>query len=243
MAVSVFDIFKVGIGPSSSHTMGPMAAAVQFCEDLSAQLDSKEDLRIVVDLFGSLALTGKGHGTDKAVQWGLCGFTAECLPLDQSENILSEALKTNRLNFREEFSFDLNPKEDIRFLRNQSLDRHPNAMRFTALQNNKELTSEIFYSLGGGFIISEKESSKDYISTPLEIPFPYKSGDELLQICVNEGMSISSIVMANEFCFRDAKKTENYLSKVWEVMQACIDRGGQSDGIVRGGVKVKRKTA
>lgn len=245
MSISVSEIFKIGIGPSSSHTVGPMMAAVRFCECILSEALHEDLKNIRVELFGSLALTGKGHGSDKAVYLGLMGDLPESVDVDQIESKILELEQTKTIQFREDFSFRFDPKTDLEFLRTQSLPLHPNGMRFTAYdENKKEILQRIYYSVGGGFIINHKEGEDaDIVKIKVDVKYPFQSGDELLEISKEQGLSISSIMMANELAFGSKQDNEAYLDAIWECMEKCIDRGCRKEGVLPGGLKVKRRAA
>jgi L-serine dehydratase len=245
MSISVSEIFKIGIGPSSSHTVGPMKAAVRFCECILSDNLSDQTENIRVELFGSLALTGKGHGSDKAVYLGLMGESPETVDVDLIESKIATLEQTKQIRFRDDFSFQFDPKADLDFLRTQNLPLHPNGMRFTAYDSDrKEILQKIYYSVGGGFIINHKEGEDaDIVKIKVEVKYPFQSGDELLEISKEEGLSISSIMMANELAFGSKEENEAYLDAIWECMQKCIDRGCRKEGVLPGGLKVKRRAA
>ncbi|MEP6482809.1 MAG: L-serine ammonia-lyase [Rudaea sp.] len=244
MAVSVFDLFKVGIGPSSSHTVGPMRAAARF---VSRWLDERGILynvaRIRGELFGSLAHTGRGHGTDKAV---LCGFEGEWPDQIDPDNIpprLSRIRgdKKIRLLGKHEIAFD--EKTDLIFNKRQKLPYHSNGMRFTAYDAAGEiLATRDYYSVGGGFVVNHDEAAEDRIvpdTTPL--PFPFHSGDELLKLCKDAGKTIAEVIMANEKVWRSEADIRSGLLTLWKAMQDCVARGTREKGILPGGLKVQRR--
>jgi len=244
MAVSVFDLFKIGIGPSSSHTVGPMRAAARFCQrwlDEPGILDRV--VRIRCELFGSLALTGRGHGTDKAI---LCGFEGEWpdkIDPDQIPPRLKRirAEKKIRLLGKHEIAFD--EKTDLIFNKRQKLPYHSNGMRFSAYGAGDELlATRDYYSVGGGFVVNQDEAAEDRIvadTTPL--PFPFHSGDELLKFCEQSGKTIAQIVLENEKSWRTEAEIRAGLLTIWRAMQACVARGMRESGTLPGGLHVKRR--
>ncbi len=244
MAVSVFDIFKIGIGPSSSHTVGPMRAAARF---VSHWLDERGLLdrvaRIRGELFGSLAHTGRGHGTDKAV---LCGFEGEWpdrIDPDIIEGKLERIRHAKRLSLLGRHEIDFDEKRDLVFNKRQKLPYHSNGMRFTAYGENDEvLATRDYYSVGGGFVVNHDEAAEDRIvpdMTPL--PYPFHSGDELLRQCEEAGLSIAQVMLANEKAWRSEAEIRSGLLAVWKAMQACVARGVREAGILPGGLKVARR--
>ncbi|MBI3899321.1 MAG: L-serine ammonia-lyase [Gammaproteobacteria bacterium] len=245
MAISVFDLFKIGIGPSSSHTVGPMKASLTFARGLQEQnlLDKVRSVRI--DLYGSLGATGKGHGSDKAVLLGLEGEAPDqidpALIADRLQQIRSQKaltlLGTHRIDFDE-------PKQLI-FHRKETLPFHPNGMCFTASDGvGTELYKKIYYSVGGGFVVDEAAAGADRIvpdETPLR--YPFKSGADLLRLCQEHKLSFSQIMLENEKAWRPEAETRAGLLKIWQAMQDCVKRGYQQEGVLPGGMKVKRRAA
>ncbi len=244
MAVSVFDLFKIGIGPSSSHTVGPMRAAARFVtrwlED-AGTLD--QVVRIRADLFGSLALTGRGHGTDKAVLMGLEGewpdrIDPDCIP-DKLARIRTE--KVLHLHGKHAIVFD--EKADLIFNKRQKLPFHPNGMRFTAFDaDGNEIATRDYYSVGGGFVVNQEDASKDRIVADTTVlPHPFKSGDELLALCEKNHLTIAELMFANERVWRsDAEITDN-LRAIWNAMIDCVARGIRNAGTLPGGLRVLRR--
>ena len=244
MAVSVFDLFKIGIGPSSSHTVGPMRAAARFVGrwlEEAGQLEQCARLR--VELFGSLALTGRGHGSDKAVLMGLEGHWPDRIDPD----LIPEALarirgeKQLRLLGRHPIAFD--EKSDLVFNKRQKLPFHSNGMRFIAFgADGRELAMREYYSVGGGFVVNQDEAAEDRIvadTTPL--PHPFHSGDELLATCAATGLSIAEVMLANERVWRPDEDTRKGLGAIWAAMQDCVARGIRHGGVLPGGLKVPRR--
>lgn len=243
MSISVSDIFKIGIGPSSSHTVGPMKAGAQFCKTFLASGSVDKIKRIKVELFGSLALTGKGHGSDKAVILGLSGEEPEKVDVDRIPGILDAVEKNCRIQYLSAFEFDFDPCADLIFLKKQSLPLHPNGMRFTALAaDNSELLQKIYYSVGGGFIINHNEGENaEIVKHEAHVKYQYNSADEILSLCKEHGFSISTLVRENEKSFRPESETSEYLGKIWKCMESSIERGCRMEGILPGGLKVKRR--
>lgn len=239
-AISVFDIFKIGIGPSSSHTLGPWRAAQRFVQTLSDknQLDSVTSLTVL--LYGSLAKTGKGHGTNIAVQLGLSGDDPVTFAVDQIESKINTIATMKRLMLggRHEIIFDA--AEDIEFLISETLPFHPNALSFLVNLKNGESFSETYYSIGGGFVVKEGEVTN---KASVDLPFPVNTSEELLHWCLKTGLSIHEVVMENELIWRTEKQTKDGVLKIWEVMKECTYRGCHTTGVLPGGLNVKRRAS
>ena len=244
MSVSVFDLFKIGIGPSSSHTVGPMRAAARFVERWLIEKDALARVaRVRAEVFGSLALTGRGHGTDKAL---LCGFEGEW-PDKIDPDVIPEKLKRIRaekkirLGGTHEIAFD--EKTDLVMNKRQKLPYHTNGMRFSAFDANGELiATRDYYSVGGGFVVNHDEAAGNRIvadTTPL--PYPFKSGDELLKLCAESGKTIAQIMFENERVWRSADEIRAGLLNIWKAMQDCVARGMRETGVLPGGLKVQRR--
>ncbi len=241
MSVSVFDIFKIGVGPSSSHTVGPMRAARQFLLDLEEKRLFEATAQVAVQLYGSLALTGKGHGTDRAVLLGLEGDTPDTIDPDSIEARLKHIRSNGRIKLmgRREIPFD--EALDLLFHRDQVLPKHSNGMRFTALDTAKKtLLSEDFYSIGGGFIIRGGDEPGSTASQ-VKLPYPFASGDELLDQCRKHGLRIDQLMLENEKSWRNETETRKGLLLIWQVMQACVARGIREGGELPGGLHVQRR--
>ncbi|MFI4968374.1 MAG: L-serine ammonia-lyase [Gammaproteobacteria bacterium] len=242
MAVSVFDIFKIGVGPSSSHTVGPMRAARQFLLDLEEKGLLEKTAQVAVQLYGSLALTGKGHGTDRAILLGLEGETPDGVNPDSIAGRLDHIRKSGKLKLlgKHEIAFD--EALDILFHRDQVLPKHSNGLRFTALDKTKQtLFTDEFYSIGGGFIVRSSEMEGDAAAADVKLPYPFNSGDELLALCAKHKLSIAQLMMANEKAWRSEADTRAGLIRIWEVMKACVARGMREGGVLPGGLKVIRR--
>ena len=240
-AISVFDILKIGVGPSSSHTLGPWRAAQKFVQTLSDRNLLQQVTAVRILLYGSLAKTGKGHGTDIAIQLGLCGEDPVTFDVQSINSRIADiaAMKELVLGGLHEVQFD--PREDIEFLYSESLPYHPNAVTFLADCKNGEAISETYYSVGGGFVV--KEGEKKSSATEIQLPFPINTSDELLHWCMKTGMSINEVVMENENSWRPEKQTREGLLNIWKVMSECIYRGCHTEGILPGGLNVKRRAA
>jgi len=239
--ISVFDMFKIGIGPSSSHTLGPWRAAQQFVEIL----ESKNALPFVVELkillYGSLAKTGKGHGTDIAVLLGLSGDDPVTFEVDQVGPKTEEIRISNKLKLggKKEISFFIN--DDLLFLFNESLPYHPNAVTFQAFLSNGTAISETFYSIGGGFVVREGSQSRQ--KAEVDLPFPIETANNLLHWCIKTGLKISEVVMENELAWRSEQETLTGVLNIFKEMAACIYRGCHTSGPLPGGLNVTRRAA
>ena len=240
MAVSVFDLFTVGIGPSSSHTVGPMRAARQFIIKALA-LDTPV-ARIVSELYGSLGHTGKGHGSDVAVLLGLEGEKPDQIDTDTVPARLKSIQENNRLNLNGEFEIPYADKKDLVFHRKKTLPGHANGMKFSAYDESGNLLLEkIYYSVGGGFVISGDTNPQPIKDAHLKLPYDFQSGEDLLKIAKETGMSISSIMLENEKVWRSEQEINDGLDKIWDTMNGCIEKGMKTEGILPGGFKVKRR--
>ncbi len=240
MHTSLFDLFKIGIGPSSSHTVGPMRAAYRFAE-LLAQTGALENVaRVRVDLYGSLALTGKGHGTDRGILLGLMGERPDTVDPASVAAQIAGIAEREELPLFGRRAVPFHSVDDLLFHKTETLAAHPNGMRFTAFGAGGEPIEErIYYSIGGGFIREEGQAqSADDRSG---VPYCYTSSAELLEIGEREGLRIHEIVFANERTWRDADAIHSGIQKIWGVMCACIARGLETEGILPGGLKVRRR--
>jgi len=243
MAVSVFDLFKIGIGPSSSHTVGPMKAACSFMRRLERNGVLEAVQRVQASLYGSLAHTGRGHGTDKAVILGLQGELPDQIDPDRIEPLLAQARSAASLRLlgRREIPFD--EKSDLLFKKREKLPHHPNGMRFEAYDaSGAVLERREYYSVGGGFVINQDKASEDRIvadTTPL--PHAFSSGDELLRICREGGLRIAELMLANESCWRPAAEVRSRLLEIRAAMRSCMERGYRQEGELPGGLRVARR--
>ncbi|WP_042244707.1 L-serine ammonia-lyase [Jejuia pallidilutea] len=238
--ISVFDMLKIGIGPSSSHTLGPWRAAERWINELKTSQKFQNVEKITVNLYGSLSLTGKGHATDYAVMLGLSGKNPETIPTDDIERTVNTIKESNTLNFGGEFQLEFNPKTDIIFNR-KFLPFHANGMSFTAVINGKKLTSK-FYSIGGGFVVKEerKNAKKNY-EIKCTFPYPIDKGTELLQYCKQLNKPISQVVLENEKSIRTETEINAQLQRIWDTMLECIYIGCHTEGNLPGGLNVRRR--
>jgi L-serine dehydratase len=245
MAISVFDLCTIGIGPSSSHSIGPMRAARRFVERLPADGLLAKCVRIEVRLYGSLALTGKGHGTDKAILLGLEGATPEEIDPDEVEPRVTAIRANGRLAVAGGPAIEFNEVRDLLFLRKESLPQHPNGMRFTAYDATCAVLVEYtYFSIGGGFVVDESDATQDQLSRDeTAIPYSYRTGDDLLKMAAASGFSVSEMTLTNERCWRSEADIRAGLLKIWSVMQGCVERGCRQEGILPGGLKVRQRAA
>jgi len=245
MAISIFDLFKIGIGPSSSHTVGPMSAALRFAEGLRDAGQLATAARIQVELFGSLGATGKGHGTDKAVLLGLAGESPETVDTDTIPTRTEQIRSQRQLRLLGEHTLPFDPDGDLVFHRKKTLPYHPNGMTFRALDAaGSVLRERSYYSVGGGFVVDEQAAGADRIKADDTVqPHPFRSGNELLALCDEHDCSISDLMLANEQAWRSEAEIRAGLLHIWQVMQDCVQRGCATEGILPGGLKVKRRAA
>jgi L-serine dehydratase len=247
MTLSVFDIFKIGIGPSSSHTMGPMRAARDFVLGLKRAALLQRTGQIAVRLYGSLALTGAGHGTDRAVLAGLEGAEPQTVDPDSIEPTVQRIRASGRIKLLGEHEIAFDEPMQLLFMRHERLPRHSNGMRFTALTDQLQtLREEEFYSIGGGFVIRGDEWESRGVaaaSSPEQAapPYPFASGADLLALCREHGLEMYELVMANERTWRPEEQVRAGLMSMWHVMQACVERGFRQTGMLPGVLKVRRR--
>jgi L-serine dehydratase len=240
MKTSIFDLFKIGIGPSSSHTVGPMRAARQFTTRLRMAGLLPRVSRVKAELFGSLALTGIGHATDKALLLGLSGEAPELIEPSAIESIIANIRAEGRMPLANERLIRFVEERDLLFHNDSVLPGHPNGMRFTAYDaGGAVLLEDVYYSVGGGFIVREGDTAA---ATPaLAVPYPFASGAELLAQANHHGLAIWQIVLANECTLHKENFVRARLSQIWSVMNECIDRGLRTEGILPGGLNVRRR--
>ncbi len=240
-AISVFDIFKIGVGPSSSHTLGPWRAAQRFSESLFSKgnVHNVQSLRVL--LYGSLAKTGKGHGTDIAVQLGLSGEDPVTIAVNSINARIADIQSMKKLLLHGLHEIDFDPQEDIEFLISESLPFHPNALTFLATFSNGSPMAETFYSIGGGFV--KKEGEVSIAANDIQLPFPIDKAEDILHWCRTTGMSISEVVMENEQCWRSEQQARKDMLNIWRVMKECTYRGCHTSGILPGGLNVTRRAA
>ena len=243
MAISVFDLFSIGIGPSSSHTVGPMRAANRFVQTLAHEDRLHAVVRIKVELYGSLGATGKGHGSDKAILLGLEGEMPESVDTTKIDSRLKQIRGTKIITLRGARSIHFDEKDDLMMHRRQTLPFHPNGLIFRAYNADQATLREAtYYSVGGGFIIDQQASERGRViedNTPL--PYPFHTAVDLLILCANKQMMISDIMLENEKVWRSEDNIRASLLDIWKTMQTCVDNGCHNEGILPGGLKVKRR--
>jgi L-serine dehydratase len=243
MTVSVFDLFKIGIGPSSSHTVGPMRAAFMFATSLDADGLLGSVAAVRTELFGSLGATGHGHGSVKAVVLGLLGEEPEAVDPAAAESIVADVRAAGVLRLLGRVPVPFNVDEDVILHRRKRLEFHSNGMRFAAFDTGgAELSARTYYSVGGGFVLGEDETGRPAIvadQTP--VPYPFTSGAELLAITHRTSLPVSGVMLANELVRRDKADVESGLLRIWAVMQECVGNGCSADGVLPGGLKVRRR--
>ncbi|WP_299390631.1 L-serine ammonia-lyase [uncultured Gelidibacter sp.] len=239
--ISIFDMLKIGVGPSSSHTLGPWRAAERWIKELKDSNKFDKVTSITVDLYGSLSLTGKGHATDYAVILGLYGADPERIPIDSLESIIATVKSTNTLLFNNEIPITFDPKADIVFNR-KFLPFHANGMKFTAMIDGRR-SSSTFYSIGGGFVVKEerKVSKKNCKIFENTFPYPIRLGTELLAYCKELDLPISSVVLENEKSIRDMETIDFELHRIWDTMLECMYTGCHTEGNLPGGLNVRRR--
>jgi L-serine dehydratase len=243
MALSALDLFSVGIGPSSSHTVGPMRAAKLFADGLKGDGHLASTARVQAELFGPLGVTGRGHGSDKAVVLGLKGLDPETVDTSTADDQVAAAALDAELWIGGHHRVDFNWDEDVVLHRRKSLPAHPNGMTFRALDHAGTVLSErSYYSIGGGFVVDgDAEGADRIVADDTVLPYPFNSADQLLEICRREGMSISDVMLANELVWRSEAELREKLLGLWAVMRECVDNGCSAEGILPGGLKVRRR--
>ena len=243
MAISVFDLFKIGIGPSSSHTVGPMRAAATFAQALGERGLLAQVTRVEVRLYGSLSATGVGHATDRACLLGLMGQWPDRIDPHSIEPRIDQLMQEQCLMLDGSHSVAFQYNRDMRLL-DESLPYHPNAMTLEAFDGEHSLFSQTYYSVGGGFIVEQSEiDAPSANANDVALPFEFSSGAELLALCKQHGLSVSQLMMANECAWRPEAEVREGLLKIWAVMGECVENGLQNEGILPGGLKVKRRAA
>ncbi len=239
--ISVFDMLKIGVGPSSSHTLGPWRAAERFLSELREKKILNKVIRIKVDLHGSLSLTGKGHATDLAVMLGLSGQDPEYIPVQNIAGIIKRIEDTKELNLGNELTIPFFFLQDIVFNKN-FLPFHANGLTFTAFINDESLYNATYYSIGGGFVVKEERiNAKKKLQIKCAFPYPIENAEELLGYCNSLNMSISEVVFENEKSMRTLEEIDKQLMRIWHTMLECMYIGCHSEGILPGGLNVRRR--
>jgi L-serine dehydratase len=243
MFVSAFDLFKIGLGPSSSHTVGPMRAAYRFVQELAAGGTLERTARVVIDLYGSLALTGRGHGTDRAILLGLSGETPDRIDPDQVEPKVRRIREQQTLALAGHHAIAFREADHLRFRIDKTLAFHSNGMRFTAFDaEGAALARNVYYSVGGGFVVDEKETEHlDDLVPRLRVPYPFTSAAELLRHGEEAHKRIPEMMRINELALRSPDQVKGGLLERWAVMNDCIERGMRNEGALPGGLNVRRR--
>ena len=243
MPLSIFDLYKVGIGPSSSHTVGPVVAGNRFLEELEQRGQFDQVANVKVGLYGSLAMTGKGHATDVAVMIGLLGEQPDLVDPDKVPAYVEEIEASGQLNLGGKKIIEFHPEEHLPFNFGESLPKHPNGMRFQAFDAaGIVLHDNIFYSVGGGFVLSDEEADQPKDAAPaFKLPYHFNNGVELLELCKQYNMTIAELVMKNEMHWHTEDELKQKLRNIWQVMDRCIKRGCGEEGELPGGLHIKRR--
>ena len=238
-SISVFYMFKIGVGPSSSHTLGPWRAALRFLQTMQSLQALQGVTGVKILLYGSLAKTGIGHGTDIAVILGLCGDDPVTINVNAITPKIAQITASKKMLLNKTVEIDFDPLKDVQFLFNETLPFHPNGLKFLASFKNGDHISETFYSIGGGFVVKEGESAggKD----PVDLPFPINTADDLLHWCMKTGLSISEVVMENEHTWCDEAEVRKKVLNIWQTMKECMYRGCHNKGELPGGLHVRRR--
>ncbi|HEX7013684.1 MAG TPA: serine dehydratase beta chain, partial [Steroidobacteraceae bacterium] len=244
MHVSVFDLFKIGIGPSSSHTMGPMTAACRFVREVERRGRLPAVARATVDLYGSLALTGKGHATDTAVTLGLSGWLPAEVDPDAAQRLVETVQREGALKLAGSHPVDFRPERDIQWHYKESLPFHPNGLTLRVFDAAGAMLEEgTFYSIGGGFVVTEAEARAGGAQEERAVPLPFSNAVELLEVAGREGIRIADVMLRNECAFRSEEEVRAGLDRIWQAMSDCIDRGLTQEGVLPGGLNVRRRAA
>ena len=243
--IRVFDLFKIGVGPSSSHTVGPMVAANQFLQQIQAKNFLDDITHIFIDLYGSLAATGKGHATDTAILLGLLGHEPKTIDTLRKEEYLAPVMREQVLLLAGQKAIHFDYEQDLHWHDDTVMPYHPNALTITAKLANGEQYQQTYYSIGGGFVLNADDIShaNDTVieDNANQDPYPFSTAETLQQLCETHHMSISELVMANELHYRNRGEIESYLDDIWAVMEQCVRNGYQDEGILPGGLQIKRR--
>ncbi|ENM5795539.1 L-serine ammonia-lyase [Vibrio mimicus] len=237
--LSIFDIFKIGVGPSSSHTNGPMIAGYRFVQQLLPQLDKVA--RIQIDLYGSLSLTGKGHHTDRATLLGLMGNQPATINISEANQVLREALQTGKLCLNGEHDIPFDESNDLLF-HHDNLPLHENGMILSAFDaQGDQIDFETYYSVGGGFVATAEQLQQGTSTANVAVTYPFTSADQMLRQAEKHGLSIGGMILRNELAFQDMATIDAKADQIWQVMSQCMERGFATEGILEGGLNVTRR--
>lgn len=240
--ISVFDIYKIGVGPSSSHTVGPMKAGKEFIDDLRGMGKLRDITKITVDVYGSLSLTGKGHHTDIAIIMGLAGNTPEHVDIDSIPGFIARVEETERLPVGMHCHTVEFPKEGGMNFHTSNLSLHENGMQIHAWIDGEVAYSKTYYSIGGGFIVDEENFGKE-VESSIQVPYSFNYASELVDLCKEHGLSISTLVMKNEHAILAEDEVRTYFAKIWKTMRDCMEKGMSTEGILPGPLRVPRRAA
>lgn len=240
--ISVFDIYKIGVGPSSSHTVGPMKAGKEFIDDLRGMGKLRDITKITVDVYGSLSLTGKGHHTDIAIIMGLAGNTPEHVDIDSILGFIARVEETERLPVGMHCHTVEFPKEGGMNFHTSNLSLHENGMQIHAWIDGEVAYSKTYYSIGGGFIVDEENFGKE-VESSIQVPYSFNYASELVDLCKEHGLSISTLVMKNEHAILAEDEVRTYFAKIWKTMRDCMEKGMNTEGILPGPLRVPRRAA
>ena len=244
VTVSVFELFRIGIGPSSSHTVGPMRAARRYVTSLVTDGLLDQVTRVQAQLFGSLGATGHGHGSENAVLWGLEGADPESVNTTTAPLRAAEIKRTRRIRLADRREIGFDPDKDVILHRRRSLPFHPNGMTFTAYAGDQPLGERTYYSIGGGFVIDTDASGQPrVVPDSTEVPYPFRTGAELMESCAGNGLRVSDVMLANECARRPEDEVRTGLLRIWQVMQQCIRAGCTMSGVLPGRLGVRRRAA
>ncbi|HEY5716925.1 MAG TPA: L-serine ammonia-lyase [Motiliproteus sp.] len=242
MSLSLFDLFKVGIGPSSSHTVGPMWAAHRFLALVKGRGLLAQAARIKISLYGSLAMTGKGHATDIATLLGLTGETPDLIDPDTVPSVIDTIRSTRTIHLAGEHAIAFDEEQDLQFMFGVSMPQHPNGMRFELFdQAGVQIATRLYFSVGGGFVLCEDEIELPANNADRPIPYPFETARELLVRCRESGLSIAELIIANENALRPEAEVTSGLRQIWQVMEASIERGCREQGLLPGGLGLRRR--
>ncbi|MGF1756005.1 L-serine ammonia-lyase, partial [Vibrio makurazakiensis] len=237
--LSIFDIYKIGVGPSSSHTNGPMIAGFNFTQLIEPMLD--DVTRVQIDLYGSLSLTGRGHHTDRATILGLLGNKPDTIKITSANLAMKKAIEDKCLNLASAKNIDFDTETDLLF-HSTNLPLHENGMTISAFDaSGTQLAIETYYSIGGGFIATEDELKNGSSAKKVEVEFPFSSADEFLEKAEEQGLSLGGLVLRNEVSFQDMDIIDQKAEQIWKVMSLCMQRGFDTEGILDGGLNVTRR--